>query len=79
VTDPLLRKLAGLPVAEPDRARAARVRTRCQAHLARTSRQVHRPTQRGRAGRIWPPVVAGLGGLYLAEVIRQALQLYGVL
>lgn len=78
MTDPLIRKLAALPAAGPDPARAARVRARCHARLARTSRRVRRPT-RQTPGRFWAPLAAGLGGLYLVEAIRQALQVYGVL
>ena len=76
MTDPLLRMLADLPQAEPDRARAARVRTRCHAALAR-----HRPPRaHGPNGALRPSeaLVAALGGVYLAETIRQVLRLYGI-
>lgn len=78
MTDPLLRMLADLPQAEPHPARAARVRVACHAALAR--RRPHPPVRSGRrATRIWEPVVAGLGGIYLTETLRQALHLYGLL
>ena len=76
MSDPLSRILAGLPSAEPDPARADRVRARCRATLTRL--QPHRPQPR-RVTRFWAPLVAGLGGVYLTEVIRQALHLYGIL
>ena len=75
MSDPLSRILAGLPSAEPDPVRADRVRARCRATLAR--RQPH-PQPRRVTG-FWAPLVAGLAGVYLTEVIRQALHLYGVL
>jgi len=76
LTDPLFRMLASLPEAEPDRARAARVRTRCHAAIARgRPRRSPRP---GGALRFWEAVVAGLGGVYLTETIRQVLHLYGI-
>jgi hypothetical protein len=76
MTDPLFRMLANLPEAEPDRARAARVRTRCHAALAR-----HRPSRSPRpngALRFSEALLAGLGSVYLAETIRQVLRLYGM-
>jgi hypothetical protein len=63
--------LGNLPHLEADRARSARVRTRCHAALARSrpSRLLHRRGgPRARRG-----VLAGLGALYLIETVRQAL------
>jgi hypothetical protein len=77
MTDPLLQMLADLPQAEPDRARADRVRLACHAALARRRRR--RSPRPGGAARLWEPLVAGLGGIYLTEAVRQALLLYGVL
>jgi len=77
MTDPLLRLLASLPSAEPDPVRAARVRAKCHAALARVQ---PRPSPRRRpTGLLWEPLVAGLGGLYLTETIRLVLHAYGVL
>jgi hypothetical protein len=77
MTDPLLRLVAALPPAEPNRARAARVRAKCHAVLERTR---PRPaTRRRQTTFFWEPLVAGLGGLYLTETIRQVLHVYGVL
>lgn len=73
MTDSLAQLLADLPRAHPDPRRAARVRSRCHAALARQRRRsVGRPPAR----RLWEPLVAGLGGIYLAEIIRQALALW---
>lgn len=76
MTDPLLRMLANLPQAEPDRARAARVRMQCHAALAR-GRQ---PGAARRSGgpRLSETLLAGLGGVYLMETVRQALLLFGI-
>lgn len=75
MTDPLLRMLENLPQAEPDRIRAARVRARCHAALARdrlrgTARRTDGPRPSG-------ALLIGLGGAYLIETIRQALFLFG--
>ena len=76
MTDPSLRLLASLPEAEPDRRRAARVRARCHAVLAR-GRQP-RASRTGRAPRLTRTLLAGLGGVYLIETFRQALLLMGI-
>jgi len=76
MTDPLSQLLADLPHAEPDLGRSDRVRSRCRDILAR---QRPRSVKRRSVHPIWEPLVAGLGGLYLAEVIREALQLSGLL
>jgi hypothetical protein len=76
VTDPMLRLLANLPKAEPDRARAARVRSVCHAALARQRPPAPRPR---RPVGTWEPVVAGLGALYLTETVWLALHLSGML
>ena len=73
MTDSLTQLLADLPRAEPDPGRAARVRSRCHAALAKQRRRsIARPPAR----RVWEPLVAGIGGIYLAEIIRQALALW---
>lgn len=76
MTDPLLRMLSSLPQAEPDHDRAARVRTRCHAVLARR-RQRHAP-RRNRGPRLIETLLVGLGGVYLLETVRQALLLLGI-
>ena len=75
MTDSLLNLLADLPRATLDERRSARVQARCHDVLAR-----HRQSaEHGVVRRWWEPVVVGLGGLYLAGVIRETLLLYGVL
>jgi hypothetical protein len=75
-SDPWLRTLERLPRAQPDAARAERVRARCHAALAR---QHVRPRQQPRTMRAWEPaVVVGLCVLYLAQVVAQAMHLYGL-
>lgn len=77
MSDPLLRMLASLPQAEPDRGRAARVHARCHTALAQS--RPHRFPRPDGALRFSEAVVAGLGSGYLAETIRQLLRMYGVL
>jgi len=87
MTDPLLELLDGLPSATLDDSRADRIRARCHAALAlglqsaerEGARERRRVTRQARTIRRWPPIVAGLGGLYLTEVLHQALALYGLL
>jgi hypothetical protein len=74
MTDPLLRRLHDLPQAAPDAVRADGIRARCHTALSRRSR-------RGvwiDATELWAPIAAGVGGLYLTEVIHQALTVYGL-
>jgi hypothetical protein len=76
VTDPLLRLLAELAEAEPDRVRAQRVRARCHGALARG-----RPAPRSRAGarpRLLRALLAGLATAYLLEAVRLSLTLVGI-
>jgi len=76
MTESLSELLADLPPVAPDGARSDRRRSRCHAVLARhRSRHVERRV----VCRLWEPLVAGLGGLYFVEVIREALQLSGLL
>ena len=92
MTDPLLRMLERLPRAEPDVTRAERVRARCHAALARrhppsrtgarwgaAGDSGHQPKPRSIAPRLWEPALAGLCLVYLTEVVRHALHLYGIL
>jgi len=75
MTDPLLRLLDGLPSASLDPSRADRIRARCHAALVHERRRVNAPA---RSARRWPPIVIGLGGLYLSAVVLQVLALYGL-
>ena len=75
MNDPLLKLLDGLPSAMLDPARADRIRVRCNAALDRERRRVTREAPRDRR---WPPIVMGLGGLYLGVVVQRVLALYGL-
>jgi len=86
MTDPLLELLDGLPSARLDPSRSDRIRARCHAALVLGRRSAEREGGRERrrviapartVGR-WPPVVMGLGGLYLGAVLQQVLALYGL-
>lgn len=77
--DPLTR-LADLTAAEPDTARAERVRMRCRARLARQApRAPVPPAFEAVPGRVWQAVMVVIGVSYMTEVIIQALRVYGVI
>jgi hypothetical protein len=81
MSDPLNRHLAELPMAVPNPARAERLRQRCRATLTQSARRapsVPLTAPRRVIAMLWPPVVAGLGVVYLAGVILVALEVYGV-
>jgi hypothetical protein len=75
VTDPLLRMLANLPQEEPNRERAARVRSQCHAALGRSRPRTERPDGRSR---LRETLLLGLGAAYLIETVREALLLSGI-
>jgi hypothetical protein len=74
MTDRLFRMLTELPESAPDPVRAARVRSRCHAALAR-SRRTRRHPQRLRAT---DALLASLAAAYLIETVRQTLQVIGI-
>ena len=81
MSERMIRLLANLPPAEPDLARAERIRMRCHARLAPQSSRASAssaPSWRGRTAQLWQPLIAILGVAYLTEVIVQALRLYGL-
>ncbi len=85
MTDPLLQLLDGLPSARLDPSRGDRIRARCHAALVlgrrSAEREGGRERRRANAARTvgrWPPIVMGLGGLYLGAVLQQVLALYGL-
>ena len=82
MSDPLIRRLAELPAAEPDVARADHIRTRCHARLARPKRRSlivsSTPPTGERMAPVWQSLIAALGFVYLTEVIRFALAVYGL-
>ena len=67
MTDPLFRLLADLAQAAPDPDRAARIRSRCHAVLARGRRSARR-----KSVRLTDAFLAGLGAAYLLEAVRLA-------
>ena len=75
MSDPLIRLLAELSSAEPDRARSERTRRRSHAQLAARARRAAGAPQI-RTAQVWQPLIALLGVAYLTEVIVQALRLY---
>jgi hypothetical protein len=78
--EPVIRLLAELPTAEPDPARAERIRMECRGRLARQAPRasaLRGLAARGRSGHVWQPLIAVLGVAYLTEVIVQALRVYG--
>jgi hypothetical protein len=78
MSDPLIGLLAGLQSAQPNPARAERVKARCRARLAKQATRVSPPRDvaRGRATMMWQPLIAILGAAYLADVIVTALGVY---
>jgi hypothetical protein len=74
-----LSRLADLPSTTPDPQRAARVTARCRARLAR---QAARARSRRSPGRrpvaMWQPLLLVLGAGYMAAVVVQTLNVYGV-
>lgn len=65
----LVHALRTLPGADADRARAERIRNRCHRALARRQPVARWP---------WGPAVASaLGAMYLVEIVRRALGLFG--
>lgn len=78
MTDPLLRLLASLPQATPDRERAARVRARCHAALMSRPRPGRRRGTGRRIDRVLAYLGPCLGAAYLIESVRLALHLAGL-
>ena len=74
MNDPLLRMLSALPSVDPDAERSERLRMRSRTTVGRRS---PRPRQRAGTQR-WVPLVALLGGVYLVEVMREAIRLAGL-
>lgn len=80
MTDPLLQLLDRLPSARLDPSRGDRIRARCHAALVLGRRSAERERRRAPARTVgrWPPIVMGLGGLYVGAVLQQVLALYGL-
>ena len=82
MSEPLIRLLAELQAAEPDKAGAERIRIRCRTQLAREAPRAsalrRAPARRDRTVQAWQPLIAVLGIAYLTEVIVQALGVFGL-
>ncbi len=80
MSESLIRRLGELPAAEPDIARTEHIRKRCHAHLARHKRRsLLSTTPTGeRIAPVWQSAIAVLALGYLTEVIRFALDVYGL-
>ncbi|HZA52526.1 MAG TPA: sigma-70 family RNA polymerase sigma factor [Myxococcaceae bacterium] len=79
MSEPLIRLLAELPLAEPDPARAERNRMRCRARLARQTPRASASRASAlqiRTAQVWQPLIVLLGAAYLTAVIVQALRVY---
>jgi hypothetical protein len=74
MSEPLIRLLAELPLAELDPARAERNRMRGRARLARQTPRAS--VLRIRTAQAWQPLIALLGAAYITAVILQALRVY---
>jgi len=78
--DPPPKELGLLPPLSPDAARAARVRARCRARLERTRPPERSATVPDVDRRFLTRVLVGtLCGVYVVDLIRIALRVYGVL
>jgi hypothetical protein len=77
-SDPVLSRLHGLRVLEPDAARAGRVRERCRTLMTRGQPQGGVVRSRGFAVLVLEPaLVGGLCLSYLFAVVHDVLRLYG--
>ena len=76
MSEPLMQLLAELPPAEPEPARADRIRMCCRARLAQQAPR--EPDSRVRPAHLWQPLIAVLGVAYLIGAIVEALRLYSL-
>lgn len=79
--DPTIQALAGLSINAPDRGRAVRTRARCLTALDRQRRAEAwsgRISGSLRRRVLEPALVAAASAIYLVEIVRRALQLYGL-
>jgi len=74
MNESLSRLLGELPLAESDTARSDRLRAQCHTVLANRRPRTAAPQT---VRRLWEPVAVGMGCLYFAGVIREALRVYG--
>ena len=79
--DPVLQVLRHGAMHDVAPGRSDDIRQRCHRALARragTRTSAPRPTPIGLRRLVEPALVAGVSAIYLAEVVRRALQLYGI-
>lgn len=73
--------LAALPTHEPEPARAGRIRALCHSGIARRHLAKTSASTAQYACRLWLvelPLVAGVGAIFLIEVLMRAFRLYGL-
>ncbi len=70
MSEPLIALLSELPAARLDPARAARIRTRCRARLARLAPDA--PASSAKTVHLWQPAITVLGVAYLIAAFVQA-------
>ena len=79
MSESLMRQLTELPPAEPDPARADRIKRRCRAQFVRRASPASRSSSamsRFKSAQLLRPLGALLGVVYMTEVILQALRVY---
>lgn len=76
MADPVMDRLAELPMAEPDAVRSQRTRDLCRATLARRAPSAMAAGQRRRRPALWPQAVTVLGALYLLQALVLAFRVY---
>jgi len=76
--DRLLIELSQLPELSPEALRAARIRTRCRARLARRAR-IGEPAANPESRVLAPVVVLGACGVYVYSLVTTVLRLTGIL
>ncbi len=77
MSERLIRLLAQLPSAEPDPARAERIRMGCHARLRQPALRASALRSPVPPAQVWQPLIVVLGVAYLTEVVVQALRAYG--
>lgn len=79
MSDPLMERLAALPLGEPDAVRAARTRARCRAQLSAHPAAADSASGGRVSHALWRPALAVVGAFYMAEALALALRVYGVI
>lgn len=76
MSDPLIERLAALPLAEPEAARAERTRVVCRARLAARRPGACAPSEHRVGPGLWRPAILVIGALYVVEAMAMALAIY---